>query len=111
LVHLPSFLVLPPPASRSPRVPYTTLFRSSSITGKPLVIVTGGFGHGFSLKQTDIGLQGCLISFRITQLGDNRQTILDLFNGEFEDRKSTRLNSSHVSISYAVFCLNSKRRR
>lgn len=53
----------------------------SSITGKPLVIVTGGFGHGFSLKQTDIGLQGCLISFRITQLGDNRQTILDLFNG------------------------------
>lgn len=57
----------------------------SSITGKPLVIVTGGFGHGFSLKQTDIGLQGCLISFRITQLGDNRQTILDLFNGEFDD--------------------------
>ncbi|QHR67584.1 hypothetical protein arall_140 [Escherichia phage arall] len=57
----------------------------SSITGKPLVIVTGVFGHGFSLKQTDIGLQGCLISFRITQLGDNRQTILDLFNGEFDD--------------------------
>lgn len=57
----------------------------SSITGKPLVIVTGGFGHGFSLKQTDIGLQGSLISFRITQLGDNRQTILDLFNGEFDD--------------------------
>lgn len=57
----------------------------SSITGKPLVIVTGGFGHGFCLKQTDIGLQGSLISFRITQLGDNRQTILDLFNGEFDD--------------------------
>src|SRR5699024_11659433 len=28
-----------------------------------------------------------------------------------EDRKSTRLNSSHVSISYAVFCLKKKRRR
>src|SRR5699024_11256069 len=27
----------------------------------------------------------------------------------YEDRKSTRLNSSHVSISYAVFCLNNKR--
>src|SRR5699024_2444490 len=27
---------------------------------------------------------------------------------EFEDRKSTRLNSSHVSISYAVFCLKKK---
>src|SRR5699024_11594569 len=31
--------------------------------------------------------------------------------GEFgEDRKSTRLNSSHVSISYAVFCLKKKRK-
>src|SRR5438067_5250829 len=29
--------------------------------------------------------------------------------GECEDRKSTRLNSSHVSISYAVFCLKKKR--
>src|SRR5699024_12594600 len=28
-----------------------------------------------------------------------------------EDRKSTRLNSSHVSISYAVFCLKKKRRK
>src|SRR5699024_12407681 len=29
---------------------------------------------------------------------------------DFEDRKSTRLNSSHVSISYAVFCLKKKKR-
>src|SRR5690625_6204745 len=29
----------------------------------------------------------------------------------FEDRKSTRLNSSHVAISYAVFCLKKKRQR
>src|SRR5699024_12107728 len=29
--------------------------------------------------------------------------------GYFEDRKSTRLNSSHVSISYAVFCLKKKK--
>src|SRR5699024_11233395 len=28
--------------------------------------------------------------------------------GDYEDRKSTRLNSSHVSISYAVFCLKKK---
>src|SRR5699024_12039314 len=34
---------------------------------------------------------------------------LDLVtDGEFRDRKSTRLNSSHVSISYAVFCLKKK---
>src|SRR5699024_11247943 len=30
---------------------------------------------------------------------------------EDEDRKSTRLNSSHVSISYAVFCLNNKKKK
>src|SRR5207249_10406304 len=30
-------------------------------------------------------------------------------DGDLEDRKSTRLNSSHVSISYAVFCLKKKR--
>ena len=29
----------------------------------------------------------------------------------FTDRKSTRLNSSHVSISYAVFCLKKKKKR
>src|SRR5437660_5019586 len=33
------------------------------------------------------------------------------FFGEASDRKSTRLNSSHVAISYAVFCLKKKRRR
>src|SRR3712207_7189064 len=32
---------------------------------------------------------------------------LDVFNGE--DRKSTRLNSSHANISYAVFCLKKKK--
>src|SRR5699024_4188033 len=31
-------------------------------------------------------------------------------NGLFQDRKSTRLNSSHVSISYAVFCLKKKKK-
>src|SRR5690242_20967421 len=31
--------------------------------------------------------------------------------GNAEDRKSTRLNSSHMSISYAVFCLKKKKRR
>src|SRR5699024_11880891 len=31
------------------------------------------------------------------------------FGGEEQDRKSTRLNSSHVSISYAVFCLKKKK--
>src|SRR5690606_40769846 len=38
-------------------------------------------------------------------LKDNREEIADVF----QDRKSTRLNSSHVKISYAVFCLKKKK--
>src|SRR5690606_41232350 len=37
-----------------------------------------------------------------------RTAIMDAF-GYFQDRKSTRLNSSHVKISYAVFCLKKKK--
>src|SRR5690242_21376906 len=36
------------------------------------------------------------------------QDALETFGAGFEDRKSTRLNSSHMSISYAVFCLKKK---
>src|SRR5437899_9460576 len=34
---------------------------------------------------------------------------VELVNGLLEDRKSTRLNSSHLGISYAVFCLKKKK--
>src|SRR3712207_9542103 len=37
------------------------------------------------------------------------EAIADIWNG-FEDRKSTRLNSSHANISYAVFCLKKKKK-
>src|SRR5690606_41606337 len=43
---------------------------------------------------------------RWRELGD--QAILDAIE-RYKDRKSTRLNSSHVKISYAVFCLKKKR--
>src|SRR5690554_2988275 len=36
---------------------------------------------------------------------------VSIFLGEFVDRKSTRLNSSHVRISYAVFCLKKKKKK
>src|SRR5699024_11572266 len=41
-----------------------------------------------------------------TSIGSTKEKILSLIN---RDRKSTRLNSSHVSISYAVFCLKKKK--
>src|SRR5699024_12641712 len=40
----------------------------------------------------------------------NSEYQAELAQTDFEDRKSTRLNSSHVSISYAVFCLKKKKR-
>src|SRR5699024_10595641 len=43
-----------------------------------------------------------------TFTGENNLDVFASFRGD-EDRKSTRLNSSHVSISYAVFCLKKKK--
>src|SRR5699024_12396276 len=40
--------------------------------------------------------------------GEETKTIPVFNGGVYKDRKSTRLNSSHVSISYAVFCLKKK---
>src|SRR5690625_5840555 len=47
----------------------------------------------------------CEISYLFIWIDIN---IIRIFN-RIQDRKSTRLNSSHVAISYAVFCLNKKR--
>src|SRR5690606_42125864 len=76
--------------------PYTTLFRSE---------------HALEL-QTHI--QPCL-DRQLTELSPVEYSILLLGAYELEystglssDRKSTRLNSSHVKISYAVFCLKKK---
>src|SRR2546430_3703439 len=74
---------------RSTLFPYTTLFRSvwESLIGR----VSGGEGCG----------RGCpeLVGPRFRR---GRPTL---------DRKSTRLNSSHSQISYAVFCLKKKKNR
>src|SRR3989442_7087027 len=71
---------------RSTLFPYTTLFRSITAWWTVRVIVESG-----------------LARFRQA----NGQTLLDLPAHQV-DRKSTRLNSSHVRISYAVFCLKKK---
>src|SRR2546430_12430630 len=72
---------------RSTLFPYTTLFRSLMIR-KGMALV--GVGTGI----------GILVSLGLPKLAA----------AEFEkDRKSTRLNSSHSQISYAVFCLKKKK--
>src|SRR5690348_17835320 len=82
---------------RSTLFPYTTLFRSRRDGTKFLAEVSAGpllDGAG-----RVIGTIGVLID------------VSDRYRWEQEDRKSTRLNSSHPSISYAVFCLKKKKKQ
>src|SRR5699024_11924148 len=93
---LPFFFLMLPPPPRSTLFPYTTLFRSWMVEiilffPKSLLIYVFRnlvllVYYLLPLIQKSINL--CLVCL---------------------DRKSTRLNSSHVSISYAVFCLKKKK--
>src|SRR5690606_40866913 len=87
---------------RSTLFPYTTLFRSGPVAG------AGGAG-GWEAAGTGEGSVrvDATISLSVT-IGRSRSTA-DAGPSEVPlDRKSTRLNSSHVKISYAVFCLKKK---
>src|SRR5437868_13751631 len=48
---------------------------------------------------------------KIPNLQELEQTLKNILTVHDRDRKSTRLNSSHVSISYAVFCLKKKKKK
>src|SRR5207249_11150898 len=98
------FLLLPRPPP-SPLFPYTTLFRSAPALPvvDPLRLAALA---GTTRRRGHDAVQNC---------PRRAQTVADDFPGRLcfageEDRKSTRLNSSHVSISYAVFCLKKKKK-
>src|SRR2546429_5966620 len=82
---------------RSTLFPYTTLFRSVE-PGQTFAIV----GHTGAGKTTLISL---LLRFYDIQRGQILLDGKDIRTIQLQDRKSTRLNSSHGYISYAVFCL------
>src|SRR2546429_3406188 len=84
---------------RSTLFPYTTLFRSLYSRIPPRVNATK---PPEEWQTYDIRLVGRQVTVAL-----NGQTIID--HGTIEDRKSTRLNSSHGYISYAVFCLKKKK--
>src|SRR3712207_6852466 len=109
---------------RSTLFPYTTLFRSKDLhvlvdetrpflqgsrltawelqqAGVPLTLITDNMAAYFMRR----GEVDCVIvgADRIVANGDVANKI--------GDRKSTRLNSSHANISYAVFCLKKKKLR
>src|SRR5437660_8831530 len=93
-------MLRPPPTPTL--FPYTTLFRSGSV-------VTAGHKIDFTDRVT-IGRRTIIGGRNSSLWTHNRQRTLPVEIGEL-DRKSTRLNSSHVAISYAVFCLKKKKKK
>src|SRR5438067_3912997 len=83
---------------RSTLFPYTTLFRSQVLHRRR---VERHLGHGLLRLRVE-GLRGML---------GRHELAVALHVHDGRDRKSTRLNSSHVSISYAVFCLKKKKNK
>src|SRR3712207_6940617 len=89
---------------RSTLFPYTTLFRSDGTHNMPCgEIFTGPVEDSvngeiyFGIPVAVAGREVCGVKLRF----ENGRAV--------EDRKSTRLNSSHANISYAVFCLKKKK--
>src|SRR5690242_21043075 len=89
---------------RSTLFPYTTLFRSRIPIRQSAIAV--GLPQMASRKPHENGLK----AKQRKHLGRFRQHQL-WFPILLQDRKSTRLNSSHMSISYAVFCLKKKKKK
>src|SRR5699024_11634609 len=88
----------PPRRPRPPLSPYTTLFRSEIAD----VLISGGRIDAVGTEiasppgAESVEAEGCVVLPGLVDLHTHLRE---------PDRKSTRLNSSHVSISYAVFCL------
>src|SRR5699024_11431650 len=101
-LHIPrvsSFLTTLRPPPSPPLFPYTTLFRSGSVGDRRhLTLDDSVFGFILMHKSGDTHMPSLVSAGPVARAGR--------CGG---DRKSTRLNSSHVSISYAVFCLKKKR--
>src|SRR5437667_1117970 len=102
--------MLPPPR-RSTLFPYTTLFRSSGHDRRSLI--RSGLAWLIANQNADGGWGDTVVSFSnlsttmlcwsalslCVDAHESTRTAIE----RAEDRKSTRLNSSHITISYAVF--------
>src|SRR5207253_11439152 len=103
------FIIIPLPLS-STLFPYTTLFRSKFrlfASVYKYLIKEALVPLGYNCERADEIPESGAIPEQIRKaLRDADLVVADLTDRK--DRKSTRLNSSHVAISYAVFCLKKK---
>src|SRR3712207_6880354 len=96
---------------RSALFPYTTLIRSADLKG---VVVAPGEGvrdmRGLLWSSIDNRESKDLDQVEYAErVGGGFRVLVGIADVDaYVDRKSTRLNSSHANISYAVFCLNKK---
>src|SRR5207249_5327844 len=100
------FLIMIRPPPRSTLFPYTTLFRSEAPTDVEL--------SAENVFQPDVFviLNAGLEKVKELRVVGAPDLVVEIASPStaIQDRKSTRLNSSHVSISYAVFCLKKKKK-
>src|SRR5690606_41737047 len=102
-------LMIRPPTT-SPLFPYTTLFRSIAAAVNPeisyVLVSQNGKTYYVARDAVKNAIRG---EHEIVGEVQGSELVGKRYRGPFdEDRKSTRLNSSHVKISYAVFCLKKK---
>src|SRR3712207_7851682 len=91
---------------RSTLFPYTTLFRSSATSGEAMAMMDVQLNSWLLFDHAPRHFVDTEVVTRLPSGEVHRYTYADFAR---RDRKSTRLNSSHANISYAVFCLKKKK--
>src|SRR2546430_13281766 len=89
---------------RSTLFPYTTLFRSNVTVNEEFMRFKNHVHHALNIQRRFLIIhESYADDFEIMMTDDCE--LFTVFYSHLLDRKSTRLNSSHSQISYAVFCL------
>src|SRR5947209_16395820 len=100
-------MIRPPP--RSTLFPYTTLFRSSSYVGNIDLLTRQAIKWGSDELGAKFDISDEIPEEMKDEVETYRNKLIEkISETDDADRKSTRLNSSHANISYAVFCLKKK---
>src|SRR3712207_7240061 len=95
---------------RSTLFPYTTLFRSRGVAVREFPTATGPADYLLYVDRKALGtIEAKKDGTPLLGVESQADRYTEGFSISSKDRKSTRLNSSHANISYAVFCLKKKK--